>query len=55
MVFSPDGETFASIVYNDIHLLDTVTGESKHILKGHTDFVSCLSFSPDGQTLAKWK
>ena len=52
MVFSPDGETFASIVYNDIHLLDTVTGESKHILKGHTDFVSCLSFSPEGQTLA---
>ena len=52
-VFSPDGETFASRDYtNKIHLRDTVTGESKHILKGHTDLVSSLSFSPDGQTLA---
>ena len=51
MVFSPDGETFASIVYNNIHLSDTVTGESKHILKGHTALVSSLSFSPDGKVL----
>ena len=52
-VLSPDGETFANTNYtNKIHLRDTVTGESKHILEGHTDFVSILLFSPDGQTLA---
>ena len=52
-VLSPDGETFANTDYtNKIHLRDTVTSESKHILEGHTDFVSILLFSPDGQTLA---
>lgn len=51
--FSPDGETFAHTNYtNKIHLRDTVTGESKHILEGHTDSVSCVLFSPDSQTLA---
>ena len=52
MVFSPDEETFASVGYSEIYLSDTVTGESKHILKGHTDLVHSLSFSPDGKTLA---
>ena len=51
-VLSPDGETFASINYKEIHLRDMVTGESKHILEGHTDLVSSLLFSPDGKTLA---
>ena len=51
-VFSPDGETFASRLYKEIRLSDTVTGESKHILEGHTDLVSILLFSPDGRTLA---
>lgn len=51
-VLSPDGETFANTNYtNKIHLRDTVTGESKHTLEGHTDFVNSLLFSPDGQTL----
>jgi len=52
MLFSPDGRTFASIRFNDIHLWDMVTGESKHILKKHTEFLRSLSFSPDSQTLA---
>lgn len=51
-VLSPDGETFANVLYKEIHLRDTVTGKSKHILKGHKDFVSILLFSPDGETLA---
>ena len=52
-VLSPDGETFAGKDYrNKIHLRDTVTGELKHILEGHTDLVSSLLFSPDRQTLA---
>ena len=27
-------------------------GQQKHELKGHTDYVYSVSFSPDGQTLA---
>ncbi len=50
-LFSPDGWTFASVNYKEIYLLDLVTGELKHTLKGHTEFVTSVSFSPDGQTL----
>ena len=52
MLFSPNGRTFARVGYKDIHLYDLVTGKSKHILKKHTDFITCLSISPDSQTLA---
>ena len=43
----PDG-----IAKNFIRLWDTNTGEKKETLTGHTDIITNLAFSPDGQTLA---
>ena len=53
--FSSDGRTLASgsgQYEYAIRLWDVSTGEERNILFGHTEDVSCLSFSPDGQTLA---
>ena len=52
MYFSSDGQTFAHASHKEIYLYDIVTGEDKHILKGDQDFITSISFSPDGQTLA---
>ena len=51
-IFSPDGSTLATTDYRDILLNDAVTGENKHKLKGHEEFIVSLSFSPDSQILA---
>ena len=37
---------------NTIILCDTVTNQKKNVLKGHTNYISALCFSPDGNTLA---
>ena len=50
--FSPDGKIYAHTSYKEIYLYNIVTGEDKHILKGHPDFITSISFSPDGKTLA---
>lgn len=52
MYFSSDGQTFAHASYKEIYLYEAATGETKHILKGDQDFITCISFSPDGKTLA---
>ena len=52
VVFSPDGETFASSGFQTIRLWDAVTGEHKRALTGHAERVSSVAFSPDGKTLA---
>ena len=57
VAFSPDGKTFASQnLRGEIHLWDTNTGEKKRLFRGSLTIssadIGCLSFSPDGQTLA---
>jgi WD40 repeat protein len=66
--FSPDGRVLATlsegstefwrgktrIALTDwsVRLWDVATGQEKHVLKGHTDRVTTLDFSPDGRLLA---
>src|SRR4029079_1569733 len=35
-----------------VKIFDTATGEMKHKIKKHTDWVTAIEFSPDGQLLA---
>ena len=52
VTFSPDGKTLASGMWRGpIHLWDTVTGQKKKTLTGHTRWIQHLLFSGDGQTL----
>lgn len=60
--FSPDGQVLASVFKTQsqqkpkmdrkIVLHDVKTGEHIRTLTGHTDRIECLTFSPDGRTLA---
>jgi RNA polymerase sigma factor (sigma-70 family) len=55
LLFSPDGKVLAASDWNrqlDIELWNTADGHRLHTLKGHTDHVRCIGFSPDGKTLA---
>ena len=59
---SPDGRTIAIVFRDeslnesrqppDIELWDVNTGERTQILKGHTDDIRSIAFSPDSRTLA---
>lgn len=52
MAFSPDGTRLA--IANSIFgiwLYDVETGLELTLLTGHTDSVTSVAFSPDGQTL----
>ena len=51
-IYSSDRNTFATIRSKDIHIWDPETNTSKHILKGHKDYIGCLSYSPDSQIIA---
>ena len=52
VAFSPDGKTLAGgMQRGSIHLWDTVTGQKKKTLTGHTRWVQHLLFSEDGRTL----
>ncbi|MCG9127558.1 hypothetical protein JT359_08175 [Candidatus Poribacteria bacterium] len=50
--FSSDGNTYLTKTLNDIHVLDSKTNTSKHILKGHQDYIGCLAYSPDSKMIA---
>ena len=50
--FSPDGTHLAVASSIGIWLYDAETGQDIALLKGHTDVVWSVSFSPDGETLA---
>ena len=50
-IFSPDNQTLACEHNKEIHLWDLETRIRKAILKGHTDLVHGIAFSPDSQTL----
>lgn len=52
MLYSPDGLISASIDGKEVHLWDTITGQSKNILKAHSEFIRCISFSTDGKMIA---
>ena len=50
--YSPDGTRFAVASTIGIWLYDAETGQEIDLLTGHRDIVLCVSFSPDGKTLA---
>src|SRR5262249_31357887 len=50
---SPDGRRVAAGDQDgNLQLLDAVAGKLLCELKGHTDYITALAFSPDGKTLA---
>lgn len=53
LLFSPDGTVLVIglIQSGGIELWDLTTGEKRTTLKGHTNRVQTLAFSPDGKTL----
>ena len=50
--YSPDGKHFAVASSVGIWLYDTATYKEIALLTGHTKRVTCIAFSPDGNTLA---
>lgn len=52
LTFSPDGTTLACADGPKIYLFDGVNGEILRTLRGHTDKIITLAFSPDGKMLA---
>ena len=52
IAYSPDGTRLAVASSIGIWLYDTATHQEVALLKGHTDDVISVAFSPDGSTLA---
>jgi WD40 repeat protein len=54
-VFSPDGSIIATVIgEKSIKLWDVASGEALRSIDGHTDYISGMTFSPDGTKLASW-
>ena len=52
LAYAPDGTRLAAASTIGIWLYDARTREPLRLLTGHTDYVRCVAFSPDGRTLA---
>ena len=55
VAFSPNGKLLAAasgVAGTDLKVWNTRTWEEVHTLTGHQNSISCIRFSPDGQTLA---
>lgn len=52
IAFSPNNKTFAWGSENGTVAICNIETKSMQSLKGHTDFVKCVVFSPDGKLLA---
>jgi RNA polymerase sigma factor (sigma-70 family) len=52
LAFRPDGKVLAAAIDNFVCLWDPASGKTLAILAGHLTSVTCVAFSPDGQTLA---
>ena len=50
--FSPGGKLLAAGMDNTVRLHDVATWHERAAFGGHTPFVNCLVFSPNGKTLA---
>ena len=50
--FSPDGTRLAVASSIGIWLYDTETYQEAALINGHTYYVKCVAFSPDGRTIA---
>jgi WD40 repeat protein/serine/threonine protein kinase/tetratricopeptide (TPR) repeat protein len=50
--FSPDGNTLAVGMNRQVNLLDIATGESRRLLRGHSQTIRAMAFSQDSATMA---
>jgi WD40 repeat protein len=51
LAYSPDGRYFLANSYNAALLFDVVSGRQLRSFQGHTDAVTSVAFSPDGNTV----
>jgi uncharacterized protein YukE len=54
VAYSPDSQRIASVILFDktVTIRNVETGALIHILSGHTGYVECVAYSPDGRQLA---
>jgi WD40 repeat protein len=52
LAYSPDGRYFLANSYNAALLFDLASGRQLRSFQGHTDVVTSVAFSPDGNTVA---